>query len=767
VSATADSLSILPAAGRAQAQSVAAHPSARARPVVRLLAFAALATYGALRWSVLLTPRPSARLLGVVALAVLAAGALPALMRRGRTGRALGLLGVIAVLLGALGLCGIPISLIRHAHVGAIANGIGQGFTALPRVTVPYVGVNDWARVVIMLGAAVLILDAGLVLGFAPAALGDARRAGAALPLIALAVVPSTLMRPTVPYLHGLVLLVLIAALVWGERLRRGSLGTAAVIVAAAGGLALAAAPAIDSHQPWVNPQSLAGAFSPSNLESFDWSQHYGSLNWPRTGREILDVKASRADYWKAENLDHFDGTAWVEGSADTAGALPTPASSSVSRWSQTLKVTLRGMQTSDIVAAGFAAPPQHVPTSVLLGDSPGTWTTSVNLGPGDSYNVLTYSPRPSPAELTAASHEPYPDESLSGYRAITLPATTGLSAPAQVVFQRFHANPAAQDPAISATPEAALMDASPYAGAYALARQLARASITPYDFVQNVERYLAHGFTYSENAPLRAYPLESFLFRDKRGYCQQFSGAMALLLRMGGVPARVAAGFTPGTYDPTAHQWVATDLDAHAWVEVWFPRFGWVRFDPTPSVAPALAGQGGGGALSGAVPRSSKAAALPKRRVEAPAPGSSAHAPVAGGSSLSPVAVAGLVLAALAVVFALGVLARGGPRSTDELVAELERALARSGRRLGPGATLAQLEQRLRSTPAAAGYVRALREARYAGATQPPTRAGRSALRGRLAEGLGALGRLRAWWALPPRRGSPALTKPPGRPIN
>ena len=64
-----------------------------------------------------------------------------------------------------------------------------------------------------------------------------------------------------------------------------------------------------------------------------------------------------------------------------------------------------------------------------------------------------------------------------------------------------------------------------------------------------SVRSYLSqpHGFSYSQNPPRRQFPLESFLFTDKQGYCQQFSGAMALLLRMGGIPARVAAGFTPG----------------------------------------------------------------------------------------------------------------------------------------------------------------------------------------------------------------------------
>ena len=60
----------------------------------------------------------------------------------------------------------------------------------------------------------------------------------------------------------------------------------------------------------------------------------------------------------------------------------------------------------------------------------------------------------------------------------------------------------------------------------------------------------------------------------------------MALLLRMGGVPARVSAGFTSGYLRVSRlNQWAVSDLDAHAWVEAWFPSYGWVRFDPTPGV--------------------------------------------------------------------------------------------------------------------------------------------------------------------------------------
>src|ERR1700743_3981975 len=62
----------------------------------------------------------------------------------------------------------------------------------------------------------------------------------------------------------------------------------------------------------------------------------------------------------------------------------------------------------------------------------------------------------------------------------------------------------------------------------------------------------------------------------------------MALLLRMGGVAARVATGFTPGGYSAHQKQWIVRDTDAHAWDEVWFDGYGWVTIDPTPDASPA-----------------------------------------------------------------------------------------------------------------------------------------------------------------------------------
>ncbi|GAB3542884.1 transglutaminase-like putative cysteine protease [Actinopolyspora lacussalsi] len=92
-----------------------------------------------------------------------------------------------------------------------------------------------------------------------------------------------------------------------------------------------------------------------------------------------------------------------------------------------------------------------------------------------------------------------------------------------------------------------------------------------------------ANGFSYElRTAPASSHSaLDDFLFRGKRGYCEQFASAMAVLLREVGIPSRVAVGFTSG--QPRGDERVITTEDAHAWVEAHFPGHGWVTFDPTP----------------------------------------------------------------------------------------------------------------------------------------------------------------------------------------
>lgn len=76
---------------------------------------------------------------------------------------------------------------------------------------------------------------------------------------------------------------------------------------------------------------------------------------------------------------------------------------------------------------------------------------------------------------------------------------------------------------------------------------------------------------------------LTDFVLRSKVGYCEQFASAMAVMARVVGLPSRVAIGFTAGVNSADNEYRVISTDDAHAWVEIFFPNFGWMTFDPTP----------------------------------------------------------------------------------------------------------------------------------------------------------------------------------------
>lgn len=716
---------------------------------VRLLSFAGLGLYGVIRWASLLHPAPLGRLLGLVALALALIVVVPRLRRVGMP-PALAAAGLLCLL--ALPVAGLNWQDFLHQRVAVSARTIGDGLSGLPGSFVPYAGSSPGIRLVIVLGAAVLLLDAAIVLAFAPRVLGDLRRAGAATALIALAVVPSTLLRPQLPYLQGLVLFILLVAFVWGERAYREGRGGALVLLAVAGLAGAVLAPRIDAHRPWLDYRSWTGNLVHPRVDQFTWNQRYGPLHWPRTGHVVFTVQAAHGDYWKAEDLDVFNGYGWVAGPV-SAPALPAPSPALRTRWAQTIRVSVSGLRSSAVIASGSAAAPSALRGGVLPGDGAGTWVSIVPLSPGSSYSVNTYSPHPSPLELARAGTR-YPRAALLPYLSLTVvPFGAPLTgATGQVQFPLFRAPGVRIDARAGAEARvvARTVAGSAYGSVYALARRLAATARTPYAYTMAVAHYLSVGYAYNEDPPARPDPLVSFLFRDKVGYCQQFSGAMALLLRMGGIPARVAAGFTSGS-EQGPDRWAVTDIDAHAWVEAWFPRYGWVRFDPTPGVAPAREGSASiqfVKNLSGVGDGSGGGS----RREPAAAPGhAGTRRPGTASGTIPWLLVPGLALAALIGLLAISALA---PEPTaEQRLEELERALARTGRPVEAEVTLAALEQRFHDFPEAAGYIRALRLCRYAGSSAPAGRAGRRALREQLRHGLGVSGRLRALWALPPGR--------------
>jgi transglutaminase-like putative cysteine protease len=96
---------------------------------------------------------------------------------------------------------------------------------------------------------------------------------------------------------------------------------------------------------------------------------------------------------------------------------------------------------------------------------------------------------------------------------------------------------------------------------------------------------YLRRSYGYTLELPSREVrdPLAYFLFERKKGHCEYFASAMAVMLRTLGIPSRLVTGFQSGIWNPLTELYLIRASDAHSWVEAWLPGRGWATFDPTP----------------------------------------------------------------------------------------------------------------------------------------------------------------------------------------
>jgi transglutaminase-like putative cysteine protease len=776
---------------------------ARARPVsrallpqwaARLIGFAALGVIGALEWQRLVGGLSDGRaLLWVIAavgaaLGVLAAGRAPLGWPRAGALAGAALFGVFLGYLASR----TPLHYLRPRNWDDFWSGITSGTQALGTVKIPYVSVDPWpAYALQLLGAELLVLAA--LMTFWPRVQAEPERRAPlspperGYPFLALAVLLIVVASPVVSLggksslLLGLAIAMMTVCFLWLERLPlQPGLGVAALAAIALAG-ALPIASVADRGEAWFDYRAFAEGLGPDDPVRFDWSQSYGPIDWPRDGNEVMRVKSAKPHYWKARDLDTFDGVSW------DLRTDPTPAQRNGDQsweadlpedfrdrpaFSDRISVSVRRMRTSNVIGAGTIIKVEDGSRDVRPGIASGTWDSIGALRRGDSYTLDIYTPDPQPFELSRAA-----TGDKQGELNLTIPLLPGrrLSRVDPRVRQgtaHFPAYGAIIGPSVDfpgmVLPERydidKVMRKSYYARTWQLVKRLKSGTKTPFDYIKRVDDYLHQSnFHYNERPatpPANRTPLDYFINDSHDGYCQHYAGAMALMLRMGGIPARVATGFSPGGYSDRRKAWIVRDTDAHAWVEVWFESFGWVTIDPTPDATPARS------QIATLTAPANQAPITPDRGTTGAGDSSgNPRAPLRvrpelllendrSGGSLDKGGVprwvwgAGIVvaLAALFVFIALWRRPRGA-------VAELEDALRRLGRPISTVTTLHQLERRLGShSPEAAGYLHALTAARYAPAPPPTTRAGRRALRRALASGLGPTGRLRALWALPPR---------------
>jgi transglutaminase-like putative cysteine protease len=324
---------------------------------------------------------------------------------------------------------------------------------------------------------------------------------------------------------------------------------------------------------------------------SYAWTSNYSGLRFPKKKTVVMRVQVDgprRPLYWRATVLDEYNGGNWNEtrdlsepnASREQIEVVDDPllpgAGKRRANWVQQ-EITIQALRDNHLIAS--AQPVRWRPgtsSNFQMGPS-GIVTLEESLRQGQQYTAWSYAPKVGPSQLGDAGTA-YPDELDPRY----FEPLSGIQVPKFGVEGREQFMNA-----LFATTNDSFLQA--HRGLYQTAASLTRESPTPYAAAAVLEAWFRDadggGFTYDETPPQLPFgepPLVAFL-KDKRGYCQHYAGAMALMLRFVGVPARVAAGFTSGRWDPDQHEWTVTDHNAHTWVEVYFPGRGWLAFDPTP----------------------------------------------------------------------------------------------------------------------------------------------------------------------------------------
>ncbi|MDQ3541351.1 MAG: transglutaminase domain-containing protein, partial [Chloroflexota bacterium] len=232
------------------------------------------------------------------------------------------------------------------------------------------------------------------------------------------------------------------------------------------------------------------------------------------------------------------------------------------------------------------------------------------------------------------------------------------------------------------------------------LARALTASSSGSYEKARAIEAYVRDTIVYDESVsapPDNADIVDYVLFERQRGYCEYYASAMAVMLRTLGIPSRVAVGFFPGDYDDAQGGYVYLQRNAHAWVEVFFPAYGWIPFEPTSSQP--LIEEGDVDATTIPTP-SPVEEPLATEAISTPDPATENFPPPApaqvtstddgnGNSWMLPTALLGVLLGGLALaVWALWALPLRGLSSTSALYTRLTALGRLVGLRQSPSAT-------------------------------------------------------------------------------
>jgi transglutaminase-like putative cysteine protease len=293
----------------------------------------------------------------------------------------------------------------------------------------------------------------------------------------------------------------------------------------------------------------FAGVSGPSRLQGVSFSDAIRLGQAPNLGdRIVFYVDAPAAHFWRAVTYDFYTGAGWRTTETDRVDKV-TPPSLGREKMDATFDILVPH---ANLLFGANEPQKVNVPFQFQTGDDRAYSTSVRAVNRNDAqgtYTTTSFVSKASKDDLRKATTV-YPTWIKTKYLQLS------SSVPARV-----------KD----------------------LAFQVAASKATPYDKAEAIETYLRNTYKYStvvKSPPAGRDPVDYFLFDLKADFCEYFASSMAVLLREVGVPARVVEGFTAGEVDPDG-RYAVREVNAHAWVEAYFPQYGWIEFEPTPSELP------------------------------------------------------------------------------------------------------------------------------------------------------------------------------------
>ncbi len=313
-------------------------------------------------------------------------------------------------------------------------------------------------------------------------------------------------------------------------------------------------------------PSAAAGGSGVVNFSPTAYPGFGSTLDLRARGRlsdrVVFKVRSTQAALWRGEVYDTFDGVRWTVSDPETfsigqdLGSFQIPPQRTAPGFGTRRTVATFYVQTTqpNIVFAPFAPAEVYFPAANLRIDRYSSIRSPIVLDEGLIYSVVSEIPLAGPNELRLAQAD-WSKRTIDRYT--QLPADL---------------------------PQRDLD----------LARRITEGRSTVYDRVMAVQDWLQRNTEYDLGVPPDPPGVDAvdyFLFERRRGFCEHIASAMVVLLRAAGIPSRLVTGFGPGDRNPFTGYFEVREADAHAWVEVLYPGFGWIPYDPTFGVPPAAPG--------------------------------------------------------------------------------------------------------------------------------------------------------------------------------